>query len=193
MNGENIHIVHSINSGILLLSDPFLPDVNFERSVVLICSHSETEGTFGFILNKMLDVTLADLVKDMEILPEVPIFLGGPVEQNTLHFIHSLGNKIEGSLEIAPGIYWGGNFEQMLTFVADREVNNDEIKFFVGYSGWAKDQLDNELKENSWILSSATPGIVFESDEKELWRSVMKHLGGKYRQMSNYPIDPRLN
>ncbi len=176
-----------------MISDPFLPDTNFERSVVLLCSHKEQDGTFGFILNKVLEVTLADIIKDRDYLPDVPVYLGGPVEQNTLHFIHSVGNKIEGSYEIAPGIFWGGNFEQMLNYVADREISNDEFKFFVGYSGWSSGQLNEEIIQKSWIISSASKSVVFESDEKEMWRNILKNLGGKYKQMSNYPIDPRLN
>jgi putative transcriptional regulator len=193
LENGNLHIVEKVSTGVLLLSDPFMPDTNFERSVVLICSHKESEGTFGFILNKMLDVTLSDLVNDETILPDVPVYLGGPVEQNTLHFIHSVGDKIQGSFEIAPGVFWGGNFTQMINCVADREVDIDEVRFFVGYSGWDDGQLDDEIKSNSWILSSVHKDVIFDFDDKELWRNVLKHLGGKYKQMSNYPIDPRLN
>ncbi|MFN8436085.1 MAG: YqgE/AlgH family protein [Cytophagales bacterium] len=193
MAESKIQIENNLKDGVLLVSDPFLPDTNFERSVVLLCTHKILEGSFGFIVNKKLEVTLADLVQDKNFGQSIPVYLGGPVEQNTLHFIHSAGDKIDGSFEISPGIFWGGNFEQMLTKVSDNEINANEVKFFVGYSGWSESQLQNEIKEKSWIVCTSTKELVFETEEKEIWRTILKQLGGKYKQMSNYPIDPRLN
>lgn len=80
--------IRSLASGCLLIAEPFMGDTNFERSVVLVCEHN-TQGTFGLVLNQPTDLTLSDVVED--ITPDLPLFVGGPVQQNTLHFIHQIG------------------------------------------------------------------------------------------------------
>lgn len=178
--------------GDLLISEPFLPDPNFERTVILICEHNE-EGSFGFILNKPSVLKLHDVLEDIEDY-DAMIHIGGPVQQDTLHFIHRIGNKLEGGEQINEGLKWGGNFEQLKIMIAQGQVDDKDIIFFLGYSGWGEGQLMNELKEKSWIVhKSVTPEQVFDKDPKNLWREVLKEMGGKYKMFSNYPTDPRLN
>ena len=162
-------------AGTLLISEPFLPDDNFKRSVVLLCEHND-EGTLGFILNRPLGVTVHEAVEDF---PEfqASLYLGGPVENNTLHFIHRLGNEIPDSIEIMDGLYWGGNFEALKARIEEGALNADDIRFFLGYSGWSPGQLDDELKEKSWIVSECKSDHVFEQNTDELWRKVLKEDG----------------
>jgi putative transcriptional regulator len=178
--------------GDFLISEPFLPDPNFERSVVLICENSH-EGTFGLVLNKGTDILLEDVLE--ETIPFTgTLNVGGPVEQNTLHFIHRLDQPIEGSVEIGKGLYWSGNFEQVKALVLSGAANEDHIKFFLGYSGWSEGQLREELDRQSWFVKpAATVRQVFDLEEEALWQSILKDMGGKYKVFSNYPIDPRLN
>lgn len=178
--------------GDFLISEPFLPDPNFERSVVLICENNH-EGTFGLVLNKGTDILLEDVLEG-----EVPfggtLNVGGPVEQNTLHFIHRLEQSIEDSIEIGNGLFWSGNFEQVKALVRSGDANEDNVKFFLGYSGWSEGQLREELDRQSWFVKSgATAKQVFDLEEEALWKSILKDMGGKYKVFSNYPIDPRLN
>lgn len=91
--------------GRLLISEPFLPDPNFERTVVLLCEHNE-EGSFGFVLNKPAIVKVNDVMDELKNF-EHPIFIGGPVQQDTLHFIHR-STEIEGGAEVREGIFWVG-------------------------------------------------------------------------------------
>lgn len=177
--------------GSLLISEPFLPDPNFERTVVLLCEHNE-EGSFGFVLNKTSGVVLEDIMEDVHGFDE-QVLVGGPVQQDTLHFIHRDEN-LYGGTEIAPGICWGGDFDQLLSLIETGRLNREDIKFFIGYSGWEEGQLEKELEENSWIVANpSTPQLIFEEDEKSLWKTVLKRLGGRYEVYSNYPTDPRLN
>ncbi|UII25623.1 YqgE/AlgH family protein [Fulvivirga maritima] len=177
--------------GSLLISEPFLPDPNFERTVVLLCEHNE-EGSFGFVLNKPSTVLLDEIMEDVNDFSE-KVYIGGPVQQDTLHFVHREEN-IEGGVPIAEGLYWGGNFEQLLSMINTKQVSGNDFRFFVGYSGWSEGQLKNELDADSWIVANyANEQLVFNTPEDELWKVVLKELGGRFNVYSNYPTDPRLN
>lgn len=177
--------------GDLMISEPFLPDPNFERTVILVCEHNE-QGSFGFVLNKPSVLKLSDVMEEIDGF-ESMIHVGGPVQQDTLHFIHRI-DKLEGGEEISEGVRWGGNFEQLKIMIGLEQVDEKDIIFFLGYSGWGEGQLQDEIKEKSWIIhKSVTPQQVFDKDPKSLWRDILKEMGGKYKMFSNYPTDPRLN
>lgn len=178
--------------GDLLISEPYLPDPNFERTVILLCEHDEN-GSFGFVLNKRSESSLPELIEEAEGF-DSEVFVGGPVQQNTLHFLHNSPQKLKGDRKITEGIYWGVDFEGLLSSINTKVISKNELKFFIGYSGWSPGQLMQELEVKSWIVyKHATPKQVFEMDPMELWKEVLKEMGGKYRVISNYPIDPRLN
>jgi len=178
--------------GDLLISEPFLADPNFARTVILLCEHNE-EGSFGFVLNKPAQVKLNELLDEAG-NREDSIYIGGPVQQNTLQFIHKNDGLIEGGIEVKEGIFWGGNFEQMLAMMEGELIHAEDIKFFVGYSGWAAGQLKDELKVNSWIISrDVNIEQVFHTDVESLWKEVLNTMGGKYKIVANFPVDPRLN
>ncbi|KQC01029.1 YqgE/AlgH family protein [Pedobacter sp. Hv1] len=180
------------STGKLLISEPFLNDPNFKRSVVLIAEHEE-QGTLGFILNQPSTLLLKDLIPDLW-EANYPVFIGGPVEVDTVHFIHRCYDKLNSGEEIANGIYWGGNFETLKVLVNNNSISASEVKFFLGYSGWGEMQLTEEIKENTWIVSDKYhPDIVFSANEEELWREVIVNLGPKYAHISNFPSDPSLN
>ncbi|MEJ7557872.1 MAG: YqgE/AlgH family protein [Pedobacter sp.] len=178
--------------GKLLISEPFLADPNFKRSVVLISDY-QNEGTVGFVLNHISLLLLRDLVPEM---PEAdfPVYIGGPVATDTVHFIHRCFDKMNDGQEIAKGIYWGGNFETLKVLINNGSIKSHEVKFFIGYSGWAPNQLKGEIEENTWIVSDQYHAdVVFSDNEEELWREVIINLGPKYAHVSNFPVDPRLN
>ncbi|HLD53024.1 MAG TPA: YqgE/AlgH family protein [Sediminibacterium sp.] len=180
-----------LNKGILLLSDPFLKDPNFIRTAVLICDHNE-EGDIGFILNKKTDQILGDVVEIADGLI-LPVYEGGPVEQHTLHFIHRRPDIITEGIEISKGIYWGGDFDVAIAALHNKEITDLQIRFFVGYSGWSAGQLQEEVEEKSWIITTPDVGISFSLEAEQIWKRSMQQLGGEYAQMTNYPIDPQLN
>lgn len=175
----------------ILIADPFLKDPNFMRTVVFMCRHSD-EGSFGFVLNKVFEQTLDELINDMEGI-EIPVFYGGPVQPDTVHYLHQYPDLIPESYRISDEIYWGGDFETVKKLLRSNQIDADKIKFFIGYSGWEKDQLDNELTEHSWLTATATRKIVFDTATESVWKESLKHLGGKYEMMINFPIDPQLN
>lgn len=177
--------------GILLIADPFLKDPNFLRTVVILCEHKE-EGSFGFVLNKQIEQTLDELVTDLEGY-QLPVYYGGPVQMNTIHFLHQYPDLIPESCKISKDIYWGGNFETVTALIKNNSLDINKIKFFVGYSGWGDGQLADELKEKSWLTVSATQTLVFNTQHDEIWKGSLQHLGGDYEMMINFPIDPQLN
>lgn len=177
--------------GKLLLSEPFMGDPNFDRSVVLLCEHNE-EGSFGFVLNRPASVELSDIIEDVNQF-DGTVYVGGPVQHNTLHYIHRFPT-LEGSQEIQNGLYWGGDFEQLLNLLDSHQITEDDIRFFVGYSGWGEGQLEEEMEKSSWIVADVNDvNVIFESDGQKMWQTILKNLGGKFSIYSNYPTDPRLN
>ncbi len=183
-------LVNPRNGG-LLISEPFLPDPNFERTVILICEHNE-EGSVGFVLNKPSILKFDEAVEDIEVFPET-LYVGGPVQQDTLHFIHR-SSELEGSIQINDDLYWGGNYEQLTAMINNRMIDPRDFKFFLGYSGWSPGQLEEELKQKSWIVvNNATAEQVFDIQPDVLWKRVLNNLGGKFKIISNFPVDPRMN
>lgn len=180
------------SAGRLLISEPFLMDPNFKRSVVLIAEHQD-EGTMGFVLNQPSALLLRDLLPELEDA-DFPVYIGGPVGTDTVHFIHRCYDRLNDGEEIIKGIYWGGNFEALKIHLGNKSIEKDEIRFFIGYSGWGLEQLQSELKENTWIVSDQYhPDVVFNNNEEDLWREVIINLGPKYAHVSNFPSNPNLN
>lgn len=178
-------------AGILLIADPFLKDPNFMRTVVFMCEH-EQEGSFGFVLNKLIDHTLDQLLSNFE-GHSFPVYYGGPVQMDTIHFIHQYPQEIPGGVEVMKGIFWGGDFELLAMLIKNNQVDIDRIRFFLGYSGWSGGQLDNELQEKTWLTVPATRKLIFNTNPDNVWKDSLKHLGGDYEMMVNFPIDPQLN
>jgi putative transcriptional regulator len=178
-------------AGILLIAEPFLKDPNFMRTVVLLCDH-QTEGSFGFVINRHYEHTLNELMNNMDEL-KLPVYYGGPVQMDTIHFLHQYPDLIPGSHEIRKGIHWGGDFEIAINLLLEGKIDANKIRFFIGYSGWSDGQLSNELKEKSWLTVEANRKIVFHKNTDEIWKESLKLLGGDYEQLVNYPIDPQLN
>lgn len=177
--------------GILLIADPFLKDPNFLRTVVFLCEHKE-EGSFGFVLNRQYENTLDELIPELE-GHRLPVYYGGPVEVDTIHFLHQYPDEIPGGQEVLKGVYWGGDFEAMVNMIKNEEVDPNKIRFYIGYSGWSTGQLATEMNEKTWLTVKATRKLIFHHKYEEIWKNSLKHLGGDYEMMVNFPIDPQLN
>ncbi len=179
------------SEGKLLVAEPFLDDPYFRRSVVLLTEHNE-KGSIGFILNKPIEIKLKDAVGE---LPPIDsnIHLGGPVARETLHFLHTEGKLIDGSLEIMKGLYWGGNFETLKKLITEDKIKAEAIKFFVGYAGWEPNQLENELKLHSWIVLPAKVKDIMKRNPANLWHDILKGMGKEFAVIADFPQDPTMN
>lgn len=178
--------------GNLLLSDPFLKDENFVRSVILLCEHQET-GTFGLVINKPSILQLGDLVQELSFIDSV-VYVGGPVEQNTLHFLYFGPKLLADSKPLGHGLWWGGDFTTLVHYLKVGELAVTHVRFFIGYSGWEPNQLNGELREKTWtIYLGFLRQEFFEKCNKEVWKLLMINMGGEFERQANYPLDPRLN
>lgn len=177
--------------GQILLSEPFLNDPYFRRTVIFLCEHNE-DGSFGFVLNNYIDVELDQIMENM---PHFGgrISIGGPVRNSNLYYLHTLGPKIEDSIEIFEGIYMGGNFETLRSMLMRGQIGKEDVRFFVGYSGWSATQLDEEMKLNSWFIAPAEKELIMNTELNDLWKTIMKRMGRKGEMIANMPDDPSLN
>lgn len=178
--------------GLLLVAEPSIfGDASFNRSVVLLAEHSQN-GSIGFILNKVLDFTLKELIPELN--KSFRIYNGGPVEQDNLYFIHKVPDLIPESIEIANGIYWGGNFDAVKELINKGLITEKQIRFFLGYSGWDATQLKEELDSNSWIVTTHEDSKdIIEKPYRSFWKDKMLELGGNYMLWSNAPENPSYN
>ena len=181
--------------GTLLISKPFLGDPNFERSVVLVCRDEAAHGTFGLVLNRLTNLTLGevlDLPAPVPAIEGMPLYLGGPVEQNTLHYLHRVA-ELPGAHDLGQGVFWAGDFDRLLEMLSSGVVLPTDVRLFVGYSGWSQGQLEAEMKQQSWIRQPASAGKVFTLASDAFWRDILREKGGRFKVLANYPVDPSLN
>jgi len=178
--------------GSILISEPFLTDDYFARSVIFLCDYNE-EGSFGFVLNKYIDTNLSEVVQDF---PDInfKVSIGGPVDTSNLFYIHNFGEALDGAQEIVGGLSIGGSFENMKTILSETPEKSKGIRFFIGYSGWEKGQLDEELKEKSWVVVNGIKReTILNTENDQLWKDIMSRLGGKFKVMSEFPNNPSDN
>lgn len=177
--------------GKILISEPFLNDPNFKRTTILLSEHTE-EGSVGFVLNKPTEYMLSQVIEDFPGF-DAAVYYGGPVQLNTLQFIYRGENIIEGSLEILPGLYWGGSFEILRTLIDGKQVNPEDFRFFLGYSGWGEEQLEDEMEMNSWIVTETSIDNIFSDEPDKLWREILKGMGKKFAILASFPDNPSVN
>ncbi len=177
--------------GRLLVSEPYLPDPYFKRTVVLLCEHNH-EGSFGFVLNRHMDMQVNDLIDTMPVLSS-KVGIGGPVQSSDLYYLHTLGPRIEGSVELVDGVYMGGDYDRLRAVLTADPRLAVHVRFFVGYAGWGEDQLQRELDERSWLIAKADRRTVMHTGHKDLWASTLRAMGREFAPLANFPDDPSLN
>ncbi|WP_273157923.1 YqgE/AlgH family protein [Bacteroides fluxus] len=187
---ETNHIVPA--QGKILISEPFLCDYIFGRSVILLVDHTK-EGTMGLVLNKPLPLFLNDILQDFNYQENIPIYKGGPLSTDTLFYLHTL-EGITDSLPISNGLYLNGDFNAIKEYILQGNPIKGKIRFFLGYSGWEYEQLHRELEENTWLVSTESKDTIMnENAGTELWKNSLGRLGSKYELWSRFPQIPALN
>ncbi|MCT4615805.1 MAG: YqgE/AlgH family protein [Marinifilaceae bacterium] len=176
--------------GDLIISEPFLKEKYFSRSVILIAQDNEN-GVVGFILNKLAELKINQIIPAYD--DKYNAFLGGPVENSRFYYIHRLSELIPNSIHIIGDLYWGGDFSVIKELIKEGRLDYDKIKFFVGYSGWKKEQLIEEVEENSWLICKMDNEFNLFLDFENMWKECMSSLGGKYQIWSEFPENPNMN
>lgn len=186
---ESNHVLPS--RGKILISEPFLRDSMFGRSVVLLVDHTK-EGSMGLIMNKLLPMKLNDVVDEFKYLEDIPLYKGGPMGTDTLFYLHTLKN-VDGALALGGGMYLNGDFNEIKRYILQGNRIEGNIRFFLGYSGWQDGQLDQEIDENTWMIGKGDPTTLMIDEIKNMWKKALGNLGGKYEAWSRFPIIPSLN
>ena len=182
---------HQPAPGRLLVSEPYLPDPYFRRTVVLLCEHN-AEGSFGFVLNRFIDMAIGDLMDDMPPIKS-RISIGGPVQSSNLYYLHTLGKHIEGSVAVLDDVHMGGDFDQLRAVLTADPKLAKHVRFFVGYSGWSEGQLEKELGQRSWLVYPADKRRVMNTSLKDLWGDTLRGMGKAFAPLANFPDDPSQN
>lgn len=181
----------TLTKGNLLVAEPSVVfDKSFNRSVILLTEHNKNSSV-GFILNKKMNYRICDLIPEIDC--DFFVYEGGPVEKENLYFVHRIPHLLTNSIKITDHIFWGGDFDELKSLLNSGKVKREEIRFFLGYSGWSPNQLTEELDANSWICLENKYENVFASDSKTIWKNELLKLGGKYKLWINTPENPKLN
>ena len=195
MNKDELFKIQSntlnIATGNVLISEPFMNDFHFRRSVILIIDHNE-EGSLGVIFNKRLTIPFNEIVQGF---PEfkADVYLGGPVETDRLFFIHTIGEMIPDSYKISEGLYWSGNVNALKAMIKMDLIKPHEVRFYVGYAGWDGGQLRNELKANTWVVGRFTSKQLLRTMPGKMWSDFVKQIGKRYALWDKFPVNPSDN
>lgn len=179
-------------TGKVLIAEPFMLDAHFKRTVVLLADHHPDEGTVGFILNKKTDLKLHEVTADFGDF-ESDVYYGGPVDNNSMYFIHNAGAILDDSIQICRGVYWSGNYEKLKVLIDCKLILASNIRFYIGYSGWTAGQLEEELKDPSWIVADMDANFIFKVNPETLWKDILDTKGYHYSAISQIEGDELMN
>ncbi len=177
--------------GKILISEPFLRDATFGRSVVLLIDHTD-EGSMGLIVNKQLPIFVNDIINEFKYIDDIPLYKGGPIATDTLFYLHTLAD-ISGAIPISKGLFLNGDFDEIKKYILQGNKVDRYIRFFLGYSGWESEQLSTELRENTWLVSKEENAYLMNGDTKDMWKQALEKLGSKYETWSRFPQVPTFN
>ena len=177
--------------GKILISEPLAQDNYFKRSIVLLTEHND-KGSVGFVLNKPVRVPVSNLIHDFPHF-DAKISVGGPVNKNSLYFVHRLGKLIPDSVNFIDDLSWGGNFEALRLIVETKQIDADQIRFFIGYAGWQPGQLESEIEKNFWLVSDYDESLFRQAIDNEFWRTAVQNMGNDYKIWTTVPENLLLN
>lgn len=187
----NEHNKLELAQGRALIAEPFMEDPYFKRSVVLLAEHNEN-GTIGFITNHLLEVKIEDILPELSGVAS-KVYMGGPVEAQHLFYIHRLPNELPGSKHIVGDLYWDGDFEVLKSLLIHGKISSSDVQFLLGYSGWGAEQIQEELKQNSWIIQNIDHHKILNNEGFGFWKKVLQSSTKELALMANFPENPSLN
>jgi putative transcriptional regulator len=181
-----------IQRGTFLIATPDIDTGFFFRGVILVCEHT-SNGSFGLLVNKALDLDLPEEIVNINQLanPHIGIRAGGPVQTNQMMLLHS-SNLIENqTLKVCEDVYLGGDLQFLQEAILDS--NGPFIHLCFGYAGWGAGQLEREFLDGHWFLCPANNKHIFHTPPEKLWQTLLREMGGKYATLSMIPEDLSLN
>ena len=176
----------------ILLSEPFMLDEAFERSVVLLYEHSPM-CTEGIILNQNSTLYLDYFIDEVE-NENIPLYTGGPEQDCAIYFIHRAFDKIQSGKHLFEDLYWGGDYDRLFDLFNQNLLSPQEVKVFVGHCRWEAGQLDQEIRQNSWAVNNSYHAeLPLIEQGEELWKNILIDMGPKYAHVANFPKNPAYN
>ncbi len=192
-----------LQTGTLLVASQDLQESTFNRTVILLIHHSEVDGAMGLVLNRPIgDQVKLDSSEELHrFVQSGPagsnvghlFFAGGPMRRGYLFYMHRLNHVITGGAEILDNLYLGGDLDAVRAEAEVIAADAPMLRFYLGYAGWEKKQLENEIELGAWILVPGGPDLVFSAATGDMWHDVLYSLGGKYRALAELPEDPAVN
>lgn len=173
--------------GQLLLDSGDLTGSFFQHTVLLICQH-DAEGAFGLVLNRATENKAGEaLVADLpDALKESPLYLGGPVQPTALSFLHT--DNFLPDANVLPNLQLDHSIEELVE-LGESFSPTQKIKLFAGYAGWSPGQLESEMKRKAWLTHPASLDLIFDTDPQQLWQTILRRKGTKYRLLAQMPED----
>ncbi len=174
-------------AGQLLLAHPALRDPNFKRTVILMSVHN-ADGAMGVVLNRPLDKQMGELSAEFAMGPlaGVPLYSGGPVNPDQLIIVSWQWLTTENAFQL----HFGLDPEDASALVGTPGVT---LRAFLGYSGWSKDQLENEMQRDTWFATTVEGGQLEKRDGTALWRSILGSIDPELKLLAGEPDDPAMN
>ena len=174
--------------GRLLVATPDLRDPNFSRTVVLMLEHGD-EGALGVVLNRPIELPVADVLPDWAHLSSAPacLFVGGPVAPTA---VIGLGR---GDGPVFQPLFDGLGTLDLDLDPALYAATMANLRIFVGYAGWSPGQLEQELSAGGWLVIDLAPDDPFSADPSQLWQAVLRRQGGRVAMFASAPEDPSTN
>ena len=163
-----------------LIAMPSLADANFARSVTLICEHSD-EGAMGIVINRLTDLRLGDVFKQMEIGADKTtnvgsaVYLGGPVQNNRGFVLHEPLGNWESTLSVTDK--FGVSTSRDILEAIAQSRGPEKFLVALGYAGWGAGQLEREISENSWLSGPAHRDIIFDLPAERRWKAAAQLVG----------------
>lgn len=181
-------------AGAILVAEPFLREEYFNHSVISLIECEKGESAMGLVLNKPTGYTLGEAIHGIDEEVEIPVYCGGPLSHDRLFYLHSLGDEFEGARQIAPGLFIGGDFEQVCSYINMGLETEGKIRFFIGYSGWDPNQLESEVQNHVWAVSTKVDvHDILREEGESAWYKFVRSLGRRYRNWLYYPVNPHFN
>lgn len=181
----------NIEKGTLLIASPDLDNGVFSRSIILLCEHTK-EMSFGVILNKPLDLEFSEEIGfffDKSNIEKFRFCMGGPLQANHMMILHS-NESCKNAIEICPEVFLGGDANLFQNFNTE---SNPVVNVYFGFVSWDSGQLEQEFFDGLWFISKASKDYVFFNPIEDLWKVILKDMGGKYASISAVPKDLSLN
>ena len=147
-----------LTAGLFLHSTQALDDTYFAGAIIYL-TECNADGAVGFVINRPLGRSLHEL-EEFKHSPHFPLYEGGPVDAEHLYVLHRQPHRIAESKDAGKGVYFGGDFRQVVTGINNRSLAESDVKLFIGYCGWEAGELEAEIEEGSWKVEEK--GMVFE-------------------------------